>query len=388
MSKNDKILDIFTQIHGNTDYVASHYNDSIADPLNDIFNAFDNFNMNADCKLDTCPDCDSPMSKASNGVSYVCYTCGMIEDIIGLEIDSGSCEKNATSTDIMSSYNTSDNSAAPVKIIGPNHYAYQKKLISNTSSYKKVQKKNTITQISNCIYQCKNSVPAINIVLEAAEYYHKVQEKHVIKRGDVRRGILAACLYRKCIEHGVVRKPKEISDIIGIPQSKLSDGEKILDDLIAKGIIKPTAKYFKALQEKRTIEYYNEMDSVRSFLNRYFAALKIPIDDEKGPDIINPTRTNYKKFAIRLIYFTYKYRIADNSIPSSKCAGIIYILATKKSELTIKRNEIEKECGISKSTFSRFYQEVNKVIEIDNDKLLKVKKRLIHLFNKFKVPIH
>lgn len=289
-----------------------------------------------------CTGCQSELS-ISNG-KYECLKCGLIEEYFGNDIDS--IEITETS------YNTSESSVNPIQISGPNYHKYQKKLISTTSNYKKTQKKNTEEQIEDIIYQHKGSKPHKSIILEAAELYYKIQQ-YCIKRGDVRKGTMAACLYKICDLHNITRKPKEIADIFNIPQNELSNGQKILDNLISQGLIQ-----FKEViidpEEKR----------MQSFLNMYFEALKIPTDPENETF---PERPNYKDFSVKLIRFTEIKRIAKSSIMSSKCAGTIHILSVKRKELKINKDMIEKECNISRSTFSRFNKDLEKIIKNPDD---------------------
>jgi transcription initiation factor TFIIIB Brf1 subunit/transcription initiation factor TFIIB len=311
-----------------------------------------------------CNDCNIEMHKSPEQMAYICPGCSRLEEIVGTAADVYHEAENGTA--IVNNYNTSDNSSAPVKIAGPGNYVFQKKLVGATSNYKKTQKKNTIDQMIGIIYQYQGNRPPHNVVLDAADLYYEVQQ-HCIKRGDVRMGAMAACLYRLCDHHGITRKPKEIADIFHIEQSELSNGEKILDELDAKGLLKKI--------KTKTIKDSNNTDQndaqMIAFLNRYFECLNIP--------------TSYKEFATRLIRFTKKYRIAVSSIMSSKCAGVIYILSTRVKELNIKRETIEKECNISKSTFGRFAKEVMIILASTDPKIFKVKSRLSNIFKKHSI---
>ena len=111
-----------------------------------------------------------------------------------------------------------------------------------------------------------------------------------------------------------------------------------------------------------------EESRMNSFLDIYFNSLNIPIDDES---FIPEKRPNYKRFACQLIRISDKYKIAISSIMSSKCAGAIYILSLKRKELKIKKEMIENKCEISKSTFNRFYKEINKILQPDSTHIAK-----------------
>jgi transcription initiation factor TFIIIB Brf1 subunit/transcription initiation factor TFIIB len=306
----------------------------------------------------TCPDCHKSMFKAPAG--FLCEMCGRIDD------DNYDTDK----IEYHSDYNTSSTSAAPVCITGPGSYMFQKKLISNTSNYKKQQKRNTIDQIENIIYQYKGPKPAQYVVREAAELYYQVQQ-HCIKRGDVRKGTMAACLYRKCKKYSIDRKPKEIADMFGIPQSELSNGEKILDQLFAEGRLggRNDSTYEASINQF----YFSEQEQMNSFLSRYFECLVIP--------------EQYLIFAQRLIRFTIKYHIAESSIMSSKCAGTIYLLSIRLPHLNIKRNIIEQECRISKSTFTRFSQSIIAYLKSSDVQYKKARSRLRRIFKKNSIPL-
>jgi transcription initiation factor TFIIIB Brf1 subunit/transcription initiation factor TFIIB len=317
-----------------------------------------------------CTECDVEMYKSPAQMAHICPECGKIDEIVG-----SNCDVDAvgnTENDIVNNYNTSSDSAAPVRITGPNAYAYQKKFVSNTSNYKKTQRRTTIDQMINTVYQYQGNKIPDHVVREAAEFYYEVQQ-HRIKRGDVRRGAMAACLYRKCKEHNITRKPKEIANIFNIQQNELSNGEKILDDLQASG----------CLDKKHTAPIANDDNALmQGFLNQYFEALHIPNDD--GSLTGHP---NYRYFAERLIRFTRKYHIATSSIISSACAGAIYIIAMRCKELNIKREMIERECDISKSTFGRFSEEVKKFMTSTDPKRENARSRLRRVFKESRIPI-
>jgi|GEM_PF-6888822 len=332
-----------------------------------------------------CVDCAGEMFQSPRG--FECESCGQIEENNGNEVETISSENG--SSDMLSSYNTSSSSATPVRISGPGSVLFQRKMVGNISNYKKTQKKTTNDQMTNVVYQFKGPTPPKYVVSEAVELYYSIQQ-HCIKRGDVRKGTMAACLYRVCKSHDIDRKPKEIADIFGILQSELSNGEKILDDLAAKGLIqikesrhgdRPLAE-----QNNQTIPSVDQEDKqMQAFLKRYFEILNIPLDEEGFQPIERP---NYKEFACKLIKFTIKYHIADSSITSSRCAGAIYILSSRRKELHLKRDVIEKSCAISKSTFGRFSIAVANILTSTDPLYRKVRSRLRNLFKKYEISVY
>lgn len=336
----EMIEDILNQI-GTITFTESNIEKNY-NPYDDIIPK--KFNKLTDYSL--CKNCNIRMHLCNNEMLYECEKCGqLIEHLINEET-------------ISNSYNTSDSVASPIQISGPNNYMYQKKLVSNISNYRKTQRKTTLTKMTDIIYQFRGNQPPKKIIEEAAELYFSIQQ-YCIKRGEVLKGTMAACLYRVCDINNITRKPKEIASMFNIQQCELSNGEKIINELESQGLIK--------------IKTQNKKEKIDSFLNRYFESLGIP--------------DKYLEFAKRLIRFTEKYHISDSSIVSSKCAGTIYLIIEKtknntNSETQIKttREDIEKECQISKSTFSRFANNVNDVLNCRDPIKKRMVSRLRHLF--------
>lgn len=322
-------------------------------------------------------ECGGETQPMMSGGYLVCTTCGRCEPYGGNDVvDHGGAGN-------VSNYNSSENSAIPVTIIGPGHHAYQRKLTCVTSNYKKTQRKTTIEQMTRTVFQYQGNKIPQNLVLAAAEFYCSVQ-MHCIKRAKVRIGTMAACLYRVCRDNGITRKPKEIADIFGIAQNDLSGGDKILDDLVSQNLITPP-KVAGASANRDSGFYYDHQTETENFLRRYFEALQIPIEvtDAAGQQVKSP----YYEFVHSLIRFTVKYHIADNSITSSKCAGSIYILVSRCKELQIDRSRLEREFSISKSTFNRFSKAVFEELRNEDPEKKKVRSRLRNIFRKYGVPI-
>lgn len=317
-------------------------------------------------KNPTCEECDIVMCKS--GLEYICDNCGRIEDIVGGNADIA--EKN--NVESVGDYNTSSNSSAPVRISGPGSYAFQRKLVSTTSNYKVQQKRNTYSQMRKIIYEYKGDRPSEKIIKEACEFYYQVQQ-HRIKRGDVRKGTMAACLYRKCIENQVIRKPKEIASMFDIPQRELSNGEKILDELFSEGLL-GTSVDVEAGNASAGLDQFcsNEDKIMKDFLYRYFELLSIP--------------DTYMHFACRLIKFTIKYHVADSSVTSSKCAGTVYILV-KQLKLKPDRKDIGTACNLSFSTFNRFYKEVVAFLHNTHPNKQRAASRMKKIFKRANIPI-
>nr|QQV29294.1 hypothetical protein K-LCC10_0039 [Kaumoebavirus] len=269
-----------------------------------------------------CEDCDGTMDITQQGLT--CRGCGLIRKVIVEEL-SELAKQN---------YNTNDNSAAAITVVGKDSYKYQKSLLCNISNYNKKQKKDTINQIKKCIFEFtgKTSVPN-DVALAASELYYTIQQHHIY-RGDVRRGIMGACIYHECAKRKIAKKKREIAELFKITQDMVSYGDNELKQLASEGII----------------HIEPDKDMTESFLLRYFESLNVP--------------KKYKPFAEKFIEYCRINHIAVNSVSSTKCAGIIYLLAQRDPKMKVTDKEIQDQCGISKSTLLRFAKVINTIINL------------------------
>jgi transcription initiation factor TFIIIB Brf1 subunit/transcription initiation factor TFIIB len=325
-----------------------------------------------------CDECNQMMyvsslsGTGSTDQAYICSNCGRVEELCGTGYNGGAEEvseaisairmeamndnsvENAGGRTAATSSVVADPTADPGSI---------KKIAASANNYKRQQLRTTVEQMTNFMYQYDGPKLPANVVADAADMYFRVQQ-YCIKRGEVRKGTMAACLYRKCKEAQINRKPKEIAVIFGISQSELSNGEKILDDLYAKGCLKDIGtKLFQ----------FDEQSHISSFLDRYFELFNLP--------------AQYKIFAERLIRFTEKYHIVPGSIVSSKCAGAIYLITNKLPELGVTTRHIVAGCRISKSTFTRFYVSIQETLNGVDPAKDRVRSRLRRIFKKNGVPL-
>lgn len=358
----------------------------------------------AQVKRNYCDDCDQEMEKDqfdSGLTGYLCGKCGKQGEYC--------YESVVDSTDLVSTgndsstYNTSVQSSVPLNIVGPGGRTQRRGIISDNASYKKTQERTTRTQIQTTLSNSKSGerIPE-DIRREAANLFLRIQDKKIILRGDRRKGTMAACLDRKCRQNGLPRKCVEIANMFGIDQETLSVGHRLLDMYIEKGIIdsEGTSGEYK--------DYDGEIEIV-GYINRYFESLGIPLDDGYGNygdmqehfmeeqaaggaasveafsgELGHP---NYKEFALQLIKFTRHFKIANTSMDSSKCAGVIYIIAMRFPDLKVGVENIETECAISKTTFTKFAKEVDKVLHTQYQHAQLTKRKLRHLFKKYNIPL-
>ena len=317
--------------YGDRSYVFSLFQD-------DEFSNFDAPELQTleiiDYKL--CPDCNVKMQPMKT--SYQCLQCGRDKKI--LENNSG------YTPNIMGNYNTSESCSLPLKIVGVDSYRYNKALMRTSSNYVKVLLYTTNKQLThqNTLNQRKQ-LP-VTILREAAEMYGKVQALKIVRRGDGRKGALGACIYFACCADNITKKPKEIAKFMGVDESYLSNGDKLLRKLHSQGLINIPAYH----------------DPTVAYLSQYFQALRI---DGK-----------YKEFVMELLEVStsQKMRGENNSRISTKCAGLMYVLKTQM-ELNITDADIVRCCDIVKSTFIKYYKYL-----VSNRSLLKP------VFKKYSIP--
>lgn len=304
-------------------------------------------------KLYTCNDCKVEMDymQIEGSMCYICPKCGMIEEIIGDDSD-------ASSQTAYTSYNTLLNASIPIKMTGQKCNAYQKRVTSSTAEYIHTQRRVTHDQMTKLTCHVEQARVPSHIVDQAANDYHKFQQFYV-KRGDVRKGIMAWLVYEICTNSGLDRTPKEISQMFEISQSELSEGSKIVKNARVSG------------QLENNMKSYNEDDQMKSKMTRYFAILEIP-------DI-------YWDFVQKLITFVYKKRHkSKHSGMKARCAGAIYILSLSVPDLKITRNIIAEKCNISQATFIRFANIVFDIIKLDESD--KTRRQLKHIYKKYEIP--
>ena len=299
-------------------------------------------------KKHQCGECMKQMDymQVEGCMNYVCAGCGYIEDIM-------SEDSEVANSASYFGYNTMQESSMPIKIAGKNAHIYQKRITSATADYNNTQRRATHNQITKMTCFAENGKVPNNIINKASEDYHKFQQFYV-KRGDVRKGIMAWLVYELCIDSGLDRTPKEISHMFEISQSELSEGCKIVKDARQSG-------------QLGTVKALNEEDLVKSKLNRYFAILEI---DQK-----------YRDFVDNLIHFIYVTRHqSKHSGIKARCAGAIYALTLAQPDLGITRAHIAEKCNISQATFVRFTNIIIEIYKLEKTDL--TRRKLAHIYKK------
>lgn len=313
--------------------------------INDCFDLLENINEkhsdiitgNKDWKL--CLNCNISMEPMK--FHYRCPECGMDSSIpktIGGEYNES----------IINNHNTNNTSASKLKIVGKKCGRYQKAYYKHDSNYKNTQFKNTMKQLNRFNDNSKTIRFQQIILKQTTELYSIIQSNNIVKRGNSRKGLLAACLSRILCKNHITKKDTIIAKFFELDKTYISKGNKQLNELY---------------NEKKIIfQKDKKEDLINDYITQYFMALNI---DQK-----------YKQFAIDIINAScsVKMRGENNSKISTKCAGVVYILGIQK-DLDYAISDIQKHCNISKTTFMRYYMFI-----------LNNRKRLKHIFIEHNIP--
>lgn len=283
-----------------------------------------------------CPDCpDTPMQLCMN--EYKCVLCGRTEcaDITGIDINT------LKGANILGRYRNAEGYVktqreAIVKLLKANNEAYTgdkfapELLDEVASQYNMIQ----------------------NLVEEIYDEDGKVKgTKKFVRRSNIKDEVLSYLIYLACVNHGSVRKKKDIAAFMKLQTNGFSSGEKIVNDLHAEG--------------KINIEIGDE--PVSGFAARYLEGLGLAE---------NQTTDNYIKFIDDIIHTAEAKNIGVNSITSSKVVGTIWLLNVQLV-LNIKVDQLERAGdNTKKNTFIKFYNEVTKNIKL-----------FAHIFRKYNIPL-
>ncbi len=311
-----------------------------------------------------CQFCAIPMVQVPAG-GMRCEKCGYLDESEAYDLDIGN-------ESIADQYNTSENSSMATRVVGPGRNG-QRVLHSSPgpNGNRNIQHRETVNKISAIVLRKDQSISQ-KVINDAADLFCQVQ-KHQVLRGGVRKGTQAACLYRVCAPNRISRNIREIAQLFEVDQSEVSNGDKILDELYANGLIT------KAFHE----EDQTEDMQISDLLMRYFNSLEMI----ERCRVANLDLDNIRLFCTRLVRFTKVYRIAEGSMISSKCIGSIYVLSQQIPELKIDRDTIEKKCKISKSTFNRFGKCIAMELRGTETTREHVRGRLRQVFKSHGVPL-
>lgn len=178
------------------------------------------------------------------------------------------------------------------------------------------------------------------IIIDDAMFIYKIihdkteknEDAHILTRGSIRKGVIAACIYNSCKKHNMPRSPVEIAKIFDIDNKTMTRG----------------CKKFKEIMKSKNIVLNIEKPKINDFIIRYCSKLK------------------FEKHLIHVALFVYnkvkKLSIASNNTPLSIIGGIICLM-TNLYALNVKKSDISKICNVSEVTITKCYKKLNKYVQ-------------------------
>lgn len=280
-------------------------------------------------KYNMCPKCNVECQLKEGSV--FCAQCGLETPVVD--------DNNKFSFSIEKDHNTSDNSFMSFNFVGKNSYCYQRSFLKTCANYSSFRRNNNRKDLYNYNYQYEGKKIPKNAIKLAIELFSTIKDNNNVFRGNGKKGVLGACLFYACVMNNVTKTPRVIASVMEIEERFLSQGDRKVQELNEKNIISiPTI-----------------LRPLNDYLDQYFSALDIPV--------------NYKPFIVDIIDRAEKknIHIKNDSRTTTKAIGSIFLLINRvKSLKHINKDNIIKECGISKSTFNRYY-----LLLLANGKIIK-----------------
>jgi hypothetical protein len=296
-----------------------------------------------------------------------CPECGTAPEADGIELVCGSCgwrvrNYAAEGTDVRG------RSAAPRSAAdgGP---VIANVVLCQVTPNKKTRLSDISDEIRRLLDQNQNQLPP-RVTTGAAELFYRVQQYQTL-RGDVRKGTIAACFFWTCRQLGMVQKNEFLAKLFGVHRNNLSGGNKIIEEQINHGLIEaPPEVPIREL--------------MRNYLQQYFAGFRLK-ESEGG--------ALFFEFCHRVSYFCHRKKIGISSIPSSKCAGSLYLLAARM-QTPPDLSSLKEVCECTPSTAKRFSEGVEAFLRRDPSaedpsgerNLRLVQRKLRHIFSACGLP--
>ena len=174
----------------------------------------------------------------------------------------------------------------------------------------------------------KNKLFTKQIIYETKYTYKQLykddEENNLLTRGNIRLGILAACLYNSCKNNNKPVDVKDIAKIWGIDKSIVTTG----------------LKKFLEIEKKRGMSITNTENNIHDYLRKYCLSLNI---DKK---LINVAHLMYER--------SIKMNIIKNNKLSTLCAGLVFLLI-RHNKLNISKKQVIAVIKISEVTLNKIF---------------------------------
>ena len=165
-------------------------------------------------------------------------------------------------------------------------------------------------------------------IIEDAKYKYKEISELKISRGDNRNGIIAACVFKACLENNSRRCEEEIANMFMIPTTSMTRGLKKYDEIMLT--LKPENVKNSSVHIATSVD----------FINRYCSNLNFD-------SLTTQTCRN-------MCHKIEEYDLVSENTPMSRSAGCIY-LVSYLFDLNESKRKIAEECNTSEVTISKCF---------------------------------
>jgi len=178
-------------------------------------------------------------------------------------------------------------------------------------------------------------------IAESSKHFYVEMSKHKLSRGNVRKGLIACCIFYSCIHHSVSRSIKEIACLCDITPSVLNNANKIFQEII-KGHI----------DESLFLDNIQVDDLTSRFCSYLNLQKQIRIIVVKAVKRIND--------------IVEKSNILIGKTPSAITAGIILYVLTK-NQVQFQKKNASSQLNVSIVTLNKVIQILNNNESMFND---------------------
>lgn len=275
--------------------------------------------------------------------SLICEKCGF--EIVDA---SGFTEETYSTSDV-SGGNVNDKGFMSMRLVGRTAYSQNQSLLKSSANYIKYSNNTIMKELKQINSQSATSdaIPS-DVIEKTANTYTLIKAQGYVFRKDVKRGVLSACAHDALIARGISRTPAEVAAHFQVAEKYHSQGDRFLRDMHERGII----------------EINTMVNHTSDYVKRYTTVLGIP--------------ARYIGFIEDLIQATVDARlhVLSDSKNNTKCIGAIYMLVDRMPGLGVSKLDIETKCDISKTTYMKFYNLINKYY-----------RKFVHVFVRHRIPM-
>lgn len=173
-----------------------------------------------------------------------------------------------------------------------------------------------------------------NVTKLAQEYYAKISVLHV-SRGEIRKGLIAACIYMACKKLGVPRTTQEIADMFKVTERCVTRGNKKFTELWI-------------LSGEKPIEYV-----ANSQASEYIVRFCSKLD-------VNP---KFLKTAKKITEICKKHDLLSQNTPVSIAAAAVF-MAIQLLKINISRSKVSSITNTSEVTIAKCIKELSKNLDL------------------------